>query len=274
MTWFRVDDHFHSHRKVRALGRQRLAAVGLWLLAGTWSADNGTDGFIPDKLLDSWDAKRRSTGALLAAQLWTVGSQDGESGYQFWQWEQHQPTRAEVLARREKMAKSGRLGGLKSGQSRRSKSEANASGDPSNPDPTRTNRAHTNLSGAAPVGNAPAGAGALDAFALVRSTIGNDITSTTRTALAFEVQRFAAEADEPTLVQALQRWNSRSGVGPKIFGSLIDDIRKEARGARTGPQQTPRENRTDAHFRAEFERLGINLPGPQLKLIEGAQDAV
>ena len=38
MTWFKVDDKFHSHRKVAALGAD-VAALSLWVVAGSWSAD-------------------------------------------------------------------------------------------------------------------------------------------------------------------------------------------------------------------------------------------
>ena len=43
--WFKVDDKLHDHRKARKAGK---AAMGVWVLAGSWSMDNETDGFVPD----------------------------------------------------------------------------------------------------------------------------------------------------------------------------------------------------------------------------------
>jgi hypothetical protein len=48
MTWFKVDDSFHSHLKVLAA---EPAALGLWVVAGSWCGANLTDGFIPDHVL-------------------------------------------------------------------------------------------------------------------------------------------------------------------------------------------------------------------------------
>jgi hypothetical protein len=131
VTWFRVDDGFWRHRKVRRLGKDRVPAVGLWLLAGNWSADQLTDGFVPLEQVETWDPRRRLAEKLAKAGLWTVTTVDGEAGYQFHQWAEHQPIRDEVLDRRRKRQEAGRLGGLRSGQSRRTKpeptAEANAS---------------------------------------------------------------------------------------------------------------------------------------------------
>lgn len=49
--WFKVSDDFHSHPKAMAAGP---AAVGLWTLAGSWSAQQQTWGFIPHQ----WFATR------------------------------------------------------------------------------------------------------------------------------------------------------------------------------------------------------------------------
>ena len=38
MVWFKVDDGFYSSQKVLSMPRScRLAAVGLWTMAGNWS---------------------------------------------------------------------------------------------------------------------------------------------------------------------------------------------------------------------------------------------
>ena len=43
MPWFRVDDGFHGHPKVDMLSP---AAVGIWTLCGSWSAQYLTDGLV------------------------------------------------------------------------------------------------------------------------------------------------------------------------------------------------------------------------------------
>jgi hypothetical protein len=76
MTWFKVDDKLHDHRKVRAAGK---AAMGVWVLAGSWAADNLTDGFIPTTVLPRWGT-RADANKLVTAGLWHTDEQDGEKG--------------------------------------------------------------------------------------------------------------------------------------------------------------------------------------------------
>lgn len=127
MTWFKVDDKLHDHRKARAAGTQ---AMGVWLLAGSWSADNLTDGFIPADVLPRW-GRPRDAEKLVAVGLWHADEQDGEKGWRFHEWAERQPTRAQKLAEREAKAEAGRVGGRSSGRSRReAKSKQSASGKP------------------------------------------------------------------------------------------------------------------------------------------------
>lgn len=142
--WFKVDDKLHDHRKARAAGK---AAMGVWVLAGSWAADNLTDGFVPASILPRWgtagDAKK-----LCAVGLWISDEQDGESGWRFHEWDQRQPMRAQKLAERAARAEAGRAGGLASVRSkRRSKTEAlclstasDTSEPPSRPVPSLNNR--------------------------------------------------------------------------------------------------------------------------------------
>ena len=49
MVWFRVDDGFYDHPKLLAIPRtDRVAAAGLWTLAGSYCTRYLTDGFITD----------------------------------------------------------------------------------------------------------------------------------------------------------------------------------------------------------------------------------
>lgn len=101
MTWFRIDDKFHDHAKVRKLGKERTAAVGVWTLCGSWSADTLSDGFVPSEIVLRFDPKEKLARRLVEVGLWDELERDGEHGYQFHQWDQHQPTRAEVHKRRD-----------------------------------------------------------------------------------------------------------------------------------------------------------------------------
>jgi len=123
MVWFKVDDGFHDHRKVRRLAKDKLAAAGLWTLCGSWS----DDGFIPDEIVERFDPRHRLARRLVDVGLWVESEHDGEHGYRFHQWEEQNPTPEELEERRRKRAAAGRIGGINSGKQRRSKSEASAS---------------------------------------------------------------------------------------------------------------------------------------------------
>lgn len=136
MTWFKVDDKFHSHNKVRKVLADDPAALALWVVAGSWSSDNLTDGFVPDHQLP-WLIP---TGAdTLAQKLVTAGLwRRVRAGHQFHEWEEdgngdkRNPSREEVLSTRRKKAEAGRAGGLASGKSRskpQARAEASAQAD-------------------------------------------------------------------------------------------------------------------------------------------------
>ena len=94
MTWFKVDDNLAHHPKVIAAGN---AALGLWVRAGSWAAQQLTDGFVPDTVLPALGTKKQAD-QLVAAGLWSrvLG------GYVFHEWTERQPTRDEVETRRKR----------------------------------------------------------------------------------------------------------------------------------------------------------------------------
>lgn len=101
MPWFKVDDGFANSKPVLRIPRRyRTAAVGLWTLAGTWSAKELTDGFIPDYVLDDLASTPAMAGQLVTAGLWEAVVRDGLEGWQFVGWSTYQPTKVEVLERR------------------------------------------------------------------------------------------------------------------------------------------------------------------------------
>lgn len=112
MPWFRVDDALHRNSKVRKVAAKSPAALALWLIAGSWSAEKLTEGFIPDDDLP-WliPGAEELAKELVAARLW----RRVKGGHQFHEWlENGNPTRAKVEAERE--AARERMRRLRSGQ--------------------------------------------------------------------------------------------------------------------------------------------------------------
>lgn len=103
MPWFYVDDGFSDSKPVMNMpDRYRLAACGLWVLSGSWSAKEMTDGFVPMSKLKSLGAKPAHLEILTAAgdmdaALW----EQKRGGFAFKNWPKWQRTRAEILAKRE-----------------------------------------------------------------------------------------------------------------------------------------------------------------------------
>lgn len=99
MTWMKVDDRLHAHRKARVAG---LPAMGLWVLTGSWAADTLSDGFIPAGQPYAWGGPDTPELAdrLVDAGLWLPTEHLGEKGWVFHDWQDFQPTRADVVAKR------------------------------------------------------------------------------------------------------------------------------------------------------------------------------
>lgn len=98
MSFFLVDDKLHGHRKTV---RTPVEAMGLWVIAGSWCADNLTDGFIPDYVAKRLDSKAtRHAAALVASGFWCLADRQGDKGWLFVNWDEKQPTREQVETRR------------------------------------------------------------------------------------------------------------------------------------------------------------------------------
>jgi len=131
MTWFRIDDGFHSHPKVLRAGN---TALGLWTRCGAWSSHYLTDGFIPVTIAQSFGS-RADASALVTAGLWV--KTDG--GYRMHDFHDHNPTADEVREKRQVRADAGRRGGIASGIARRTKPEPNGEANASPPDEANGN---------------------------------------------------------------------------------------------------------------------------------------
>ena len=100
MTWFKVDDGLWHHPKAMTL---RNGPIGLWVRAGAWSAHHLTDGhvslrmlslFIPERTRDI----RHQADELVEAGLWLPTDTEGE--WQFHDWLKYQPSKEDVMRRR------------------------------------------------------------------------------------------------------------------------------------------------------------------------------
>lgn len=101
MTWFKVDDGFHHHPKVlRIPRRDRLSTIGLWTVAGAWSAGNLTDGLVPSYMLEELGGRPADAARLVTVGLWDAPA-EGEDGWRFHDWADWQPTRQDVQLKRQ-----------------------------------------------------------------------------------------------------------------------------------------------------------------------------
>ena len=123
--------------------RHRLAAAGLWAIAGSWCGQQLTDGKVPDYMLKEWGATPATIKALVDSGLWhEIGGT-----FEFHKWDEYQPSKQDVSAERE--AKRERMRNLRA---KRKEQKSQDSGEkegllPSttphsaenvrNPDPTR-----------------------------------------------------------------------------------------------------------------------------------------
>lgn len=110
MPWFNVDDGFADHPKVVSLQSEDCwhSALALWTISGSWSAKHLTDGFVPNAIVMRSGCSTRDAELLVKVGLWEAA----DGGYRFHGWEERNPLRADVEARRkvnrEKTAKSRR----------------------------------------------------------------------------------------------------------------------------------------------------------------------
>lgn len=132
MAWFKVDDGFYTSHKVLQIPRKhRNAAIGAWILLGTWSADKMTDGEVPTFVVDDFDVSDEALHWLLEVGLWIRT----EAGIRFHDWCEYQPTKAQLEAKSKSRAEVGSIGGKKSGEARRSKAEAKLKQNEANANP-------------------------------------------------------------------------------------------------------------------------------------------
>ena len=95
--WMKIDDRLHAHRKTRKVIRsgdkgRDIAPMGLWVVAGSWAGQNGTDGWVPEHELDRWDDDWEDLAdRLVKAGYWWPEQHEGEPGFGFVDWEDYNP---------------------------------------------------------------------------------------------------------------------------------------------------------------------------------------
>lgn len=119
MTYFLVDDNFSDHPKTEGLS---LASIGLWTLVGSWCGRFSNKGTFSEERVRKLGGTKRQVNELVSHGLW----ERCEEGYRFHDFNGNgNPTAEEVAERRALRSNAGRKGGIASGKSRRSKTEAN-----------------------------------------------------------------------------------------------------------------------------------------------------
>lgn len=108
MTWIKLDDHWDEHPKMLAVG---MAGRALWLAGLSYSARNLCDGFITEAAMRNLRARAGVKGsksliALESAGLW----HRVEGGWMIHDYDQYQPTKAQVMARKRARSEAGKRG--------------------------------------------------------------------------------------------------------------------------------------------------------------------
>ena len=121
MPWARIDDKFYAHPKGFKLGKYRLAAIGLHVLAITWSCDQLTDGVLPEDVVVMLGGTPAVVEALIRAGMWHHSEERRE--YLIHDFDVYNKTRDQVEKQREDWR---RRQGMSRGESRRDTNESHA----------------------------------------------------------------------------------------------------------------------------------------------------
>jgi hypothetical protein len=136
MTWFKVDDLLCNNQKAIAAG----PALALWVLAGAWSSNQLTEGFIPKQIARKYGTQNQ-IDRLIKAGLWEVA----DGGFQMPHFLEYNPSKMQVKADRDAAAERQRRAREKAASRRDSHSDfAVTSGEvtpvvtgpPTRPDPS------------------------------------------------------------------------------------------------------------------------------------------
>ena len=100
MSWGKIDDQFHAHRKAKIAWKGHPRALGLHLLAISYCAGHLTDGLVDREFVEEkipvTRERNAATAALMDAGLWL----EDEQGWRINDWLDYNPSRAEILEKR------------------------------------------------------------------------------------------------------------------------------------------------------------------------------
>lgn len=104
MSWAKIDDQFHGHRKATKAWRGHPRALGLHLLAMSYCAGHLTDGLVDDEFVEEKIPAKRErdavTNSLVEAELW----EREDDGWRIHDWLDFNPSRTDTLDKRRKEA--------------------------------------------------------------------------------------------------------------------------------------------------------------------------
>lgn len=287
-----LHDGYPEHPKVLGLSDKAFRAHVSLLC---WARRQNTDGHIPESVLKAF------TTAKVLRELVTNRLLDQkETGTFLHDYLEHQPSSTERSQLSEDRESAGRRGAHTRHHLRKGVYQPDCafcleegkppSKSPSNPLASASDfrskplaeveveKELTTTGGSAPVRTAHAndmhhpprgasGPNSTAAFRLVDDTLrGQKLTSITRTALAVEVTRLWPEAEPDEIRAALLRWNSRTNIGASLLPGLLDDMRKESRGATSRAAHTAPALAPSDAFVANF----LSTPAqPELRALPG-----
>lgn len=108
--WFKVDDQLAFEKKVIAIPRkQRCAAMGLWVLAGSWCSRELNGGHVPDYMIDELSGDQKMVAALVKVNLW----ERADDGYQFHDWAHWNPSAADAALLKTERSEASQFGNHK-----------------------------------------------------------------------------------------------------------------------------------------------------------------
>jgi len=122
-VWLRIDDQIATHRKIQKAGTR---AAWLWICSIAYAQNHLTDGFISDDVLGALGVPLRevkhSAKQLVQTALW----HRVDGGYCVHDYLKHNISARERRRLLAEKAEAGRVGGIRSGQTRRAQSTATA----------------------------------------------------------------------------------------------------------------------------------------------------
>lgn len=237
---FNVDLGFYDSEEVLSIPRKiRAAAVGVWTLCGSYSANKLSDGYVSEEALRD----RGCTAAIRAALTSTIPEplwvNDHVSGIWFTRWPKWQRTCAEVKAYREadaerkRKAREARRNGTTSENGETSARTSGGpsqsvradSGTPKTETKTETKTSNSYVNEEATDSSGLAAIAATPGADLVRKIIPDEHPNAIRSMLRIRASELIkAGTPTATVAAALELWLTKPHLGPNVLPSLVSEV--------------------------------------------------